>query len=115
MSQPTDRFGRPYWIRTSDQRIDAPQVEILITVATVLPGYALARELHVSGPLAMVAIELLIGNEGRAHAMSTRTRERLGMLWQLLDEILNGVLFVLIGLEFAVIALTWICPACRSS
>ena len=83
--------------------IDAPQVEILITIATVVAGYALARELHLSGPLAMVAIGLLIGNEGRAHAMSPRTRERLDMFWQLLDEILNGVLFVLIGLEFAVI------------
>ena len=84
--------------------IDAPQVEILITLATVVAAYALADALGVSGPLAMVAIGLLIGNEGRAYAMSDETRERLDMFWQLLDEILNGVLFVLIGLEFAVIA-----------
>ena len=51
----------------------------------------------------MVAIGLLIGNKGRAFAMSARTRERLDVFWQILDEILNGVLFVLIGLEFAVI------------
>jgi len=51
----------------------------------------------------MVAIGLLIGNEGRALAMSEQTRTRLDMFWQLLDEILNGVLFVLIGLEFTVI------------
>jgi monovalent cation:H+ antiporter, CPA1 family len=83
--------------------IDAPQVEILITIAAVVGGYALAHALHVSGPLAMVAIGLLIGNEGRAFAMSAQTRDRLDMFWQLLDEILNGVLFVLIGLEFTVI------------
>lgn len=51
----------------------------------------------------MVAIGLLIGNDGRAFAMSAQTRERLDLFWQMLDEILNGVLFVLIGLEFAVI------------
>jgi len=83
--------------------IDAPQVEVLITIATVVGGYALAHAIHVSGPLAMVAIGLLIGNEGRAFAMSAQTRDRLDMFWQLLDEILNGVLFVLIGLEFTVI------------
>ena len=83
--------------------IDAPQVEILITLATVVAGYALAHALGVSGPLAMVAIGLLIGSEGRALAMSKETRERLDMFWQLVDEILNGVLFVLIGLEVAVI------------
>jgi CPA1 family monovalent cation:H+ antiporter len=51
----------------------------------------------------MVVIGLLIGNEGRAFAMSEQTRNRLDMFWQLVDEILNGVLFVLIGLEFTVI------------
>ena len=84
--------------------IDAPQIEILITIATVVGGYALARAVHVSGPLAMVAIGLLIGNAGRALAMSEQTRYRLDMFWQLLDEILNGVLFVMIGLEFTLIA-----------
>jgi CPA1 family monovalent cation:H+ antiporter len=80
--------------------IDAPQIEVLITIATVVGGYALARALHVSGPLAMVAIGLIIGSAGRALAMSEQTRNRLDMFWQLLDEILNGVLFVMIGLEF---------------
>jgi CPA1 family monovalent cation:H+ antiporter len=83
--------------------IDAPSLEILITLATVVAGYALAHALGCSGPLAMVAIGLLIGSKGRALAMSDVTRERLDMFWQLIDEILNGVLFVLIGLEFAVI------------
>jgi CPA1 family monovalent cation:H+ antiporter len=84
--------------------IDDPQVEVLITIATVVGSYALARTLHVSGPLAMVAIGLLIGNIGRALAMSENTRHHLDLFWQMLDEILNGVLFVLIGLEFAFIA-----------
>jgi CPA1 family monovalent cation:H+ antiporter len=83
--------------------IDDPQVEVLITLATVVGGYALAHALHVSGPLAMVAIGLLIGNEGRASAMSARTRHRLDVFWHLIDGILNGVLFVLIGLEFGLI------------
>ena len=83
--------------------IDEPGVEVLITLATVVGGYALAHAIHVSGPLAMVAIGLVIGNKGRALAMSARTRERLDVFWQLIDEILNGVLFVLIGLEFALI------------
>ena len=51
----------------------------------------------------MVAIGLLIGNDGRAFAMSARTRDHLDVFWQVIDEILNGVLFVLIGLEFALI------------
>lgn len=84
--------------------IDNPQVEVLITLAAVLGGYALAYELHVSGPLAMVASGLLIGSKGRAFAMSDQTRLHLDIFWQLLDELLNGVLFLLIGLEFALIA-----------
>jgi len=66
-------------------------------------GYALARELHTSGPLAMVAVGLLIGNQGRLQSMSENTRKRVDLFWQMLDEILNSVLFVLIGLEFAAI------------
>jgi CPA1 family monovalent cation:H+ antiporter len=85
------------------QSIDDYRVEVLITLATVVGGYALARELHTSGPLAMVAVGLLVGNEGRMQSMSQNTRERVDLFWQMLDEILNSVLFVLIGLEFAAI------------
>lgn len=92
-----------YFVYRVLHSIDDPEVEVLITLATVVGGYALSHALHVSGPLAMVAIGLLIGNDGRAFAMSTPTRERLDVFWQMLDEILNGVLFVLIGLEFALI------------
>ena len=80
------------------------QVEILLTLALVMGGYALATAIHVSGPLAMVVAGLLIGNHGRQFAMSELTREHLDTFWQLVDEILNAVLFVLIGLELLVLA-----------
>ena len=86
--------------------IDDYRVEVLITLATVIGGYALANRLHTSGPLAMVVVGLLVGSEGRRWSMSEITRERLDLFWHLLDEILNSVLFVLIGLEFAVIHYT---------
>ncbi|MGE3849369.1 MAG: cation:proton antiporter [Gammaproteobacteria bacterium] len=83
--------------------IDQYQVEVLITLAAVTGGYALASRLHVSGPLAMVVTGLVIGNHGRALAMSDATRHHLDLFWELLDEILNAVLFVLIGLEVIVV------------
>lgn len=83
--------------------IDDYRVEVLITLATVVGAYAAAEHLATSGPLAMVVIGLLVGGDGRESSMSERTRERLDLFWHLLDEILNSVLFVLIGLEFAVI------------
>ena len=86
--------------------IDSYLEEVLITLATVLGGYTLARHLHVSGPLAMVVVGLVIGNHGRALAMSDETRKHLDMFWELLDEILNAVLFLLIGLEVALVTVT---------
>ena len=84
--------------------VDNYQVEILITLALCLGGYALAHAIHTSGPLAMVAAGLLIGN--REHlAMSARTREHLGTFWELIDDVLNAVLFVMIGLEVLVLTL----------
>ena len=79
--------------------IDQYHVEVLITLAVVVGGYALASRLHISGPLAMVVAGLMVGNRGRSHAMSDRTRQYMDMFWDLLDEILNAVLFVLLGLE----------------
>jgi CPA1 family monovalent cation:H+ antiporter len=84
--------------------IDNHNVEVLLTLACVLGGYELAHALHVSGPLAMVVVGLIIGNHGRAAAMSDLTRSSVDMFWGLLDEILNAVLFMLIGLEIAVIS-----------
>ncbi|RMP68458.1 hypothetical protein ALQ19_200129 [Pseudomonas syringae pv. berberidis] len=83
--------------------IDSYQEEVLITLAAVLGGYALAAHLHVSGPLAMVVMGLIVGNQGRSYAMSEETEKNLDMFWELIDEILNAVLFVLIGLEVVLI------------
>jgi len=81
------------------------QVEVMITLSLVLGGYALATALHLSAPIAVVSAGLLIGNHGRAFAMSDITREHLDTFWELTDEILNAVLFVLIGLEVLVLTL----------
>ena len=84
--------------------IDNYQVEVLLTLAGVLGGYALAGRLHVSGPLAMVVAGLIVGNQGRAYAMSDATRHHVDLFWELLDEIFNAVLFVLLGLEIVMVA-----------
>ena len=85
--------------------VDEYKVEILLSLALVAGGYALAETLHLSGPIAMVVAGLMIGNHGRSFAMSATTNERLDQFWELVDETLNAVLFVLIGLE--VLALTF--------
>lgn len=95
--------GIAYWMLA---RVDNYSVEILITLAVVMGGYSLAIAIHVSGPIAMVVSGLLIGNHGRRLAMSERTREHLDLFWELVDEILNTVLFVLIGLELLILTLT---------
>lgn len=79
------------------------QVEVLLTLALVMGGYAFATALHISGPIAMVVAGLLIGNHGRMFAMSDSTREHLDSFWELIDEVLNAVLFLLIGLEVLVL------------
>lgn len=84
------------------KRVDNYQVEIIITLAAVMGGSALADAVHVSAPIAMVVAGLFVGNHGRAFAMSDATREHLDTFWELVDEILNSVLFVLIGLEVLV-------------
>ena len=88
------------WIAFRAMRsIDDYKVEVLITLAVVMGGYAIARPLHVSGPVAMAVAGLLIGNAGVAHAMSETTRDYVHKFWDLIDDILNTVLFLLIGLE----------------
>ncbi len=84
--------------------VDNFQVEIMLTLALVMGGYALAYALHLSGPIAMVVAGLLIGNHGRQLAMSRSTQTRLDDFWELIDEILNAVLFVIIGLEVLVLS-----------
>ena len=83
--------------------VDNYQVEILITLALTTGGYALADLVHISGPIAIVVAGLLIGNHGRFLAMSEKTRYHLDIFWELVDEILNAVLFVLIGMEILIL------------
>ena len=84
--------------------IDSYQEEVLLTLAGVIGGYALASHWHLSGPLAMVMMGLMLGNQGRELAMSDETRNYIDLFWELIDEILNAILFVLIGLEVVMIA-----------
>jgi CPA1 family monovalent cation:H+ antiporter len=86
------------------KQVDDYRVEVLLTLALVMGGYALAHIIHTSGPIAMVVSGLLIGNQGRRLAMSVETSQRLDAFWELVDEILNAVLFVLIGLEVLVLS-----------
>lgn len=83
--------------------VDNYQVEVLLTLALVMGGYAAARAMHISGPIAIVIAGLLIGNHGRRFAMSDQSRENLDTFWELIDEILNAVLFMLIGLEIIIL------------
>ena len=86
------------------KQVDNYSVEILISLAVVTGGYALAETLHVSAPITVVVAGLLIGNHGRLLAMSAHSREHLDTFWELMDEVLNAVLFVLIGLEILVLS-----------
>ena len=83
--------------------IDEYNIEILLTLAMVMVTYALAIRLHTSGPIAMVVAGLFIGNQGMKHAVSETSRDHLNKFWSILDEILNSVLFTLIGLEVLLI------------
>ena len=83
--------------------IDSYQEEVLLTLAGVVGGYALASHWHLSGPLAMVMMGLMVGNHARSMAMSDKTRHYVDLFWELIDEILNAILFVLIGLEVVMI------------
>jgi CPA1 family monovalent cation:H+ antiporter len=83
--------------------IDDFPVEVLITLALVAGTYALAGKLGTSGPLSVVAAGMLIGDRGVRYAMSDRTQTYVSALWTLVDEVLNSVLFLLIGLEVLVV------------
>ena len=89
-----------YWAM---RLIDDYALEVLITLALVTATYALAQRLHLSGPLAVVSAGLLIGHHGPRNAMSDRTQTYVFGLWTLIDEILNSVLFLLIGLEVLIL------------
>lgn len=86
--------------------IDNYKVEVMITIALVMGGYLLADTLHVSGPLAMVMAGIITGNKGRKFGMSDTTRDYIDKFWEMIDEVLNAVLFLLIGLEMIVVKFT---------
>lgn len=94
------------WVAVALLRhVDNYQVEILFTLALVFGGYMLAKLLHVSGVLGMVVAGLMLGQKGRAQALSPVTQQRLDEFWELVDEFLNAALFVLIGVEVLVLDL----------
>lgn len=86
--------------------IDDYKVEVMLTLALVTGGYAFAEYLHLSAPLCMVVAGLIIGNQGRTFGMSDTTRRHIDVFWELIDEVLNAVLFLLIGLEILVVTLS---------
>ncbi|WP_371153389.1 cation:proton antiporter [Jannaschia sp. 2305UL9-9] len=86
------------------RRIDDPPLEVLITLALAFGGYQLAVWLHVSAPIMAVVAGLLIGDVGSKYGMSDETRAHVDTFWTLIDEILNAILFLLIGIEVFAIA-----------
>lgn len=85
-------------------KIDDYSVEVLLTLALAFGGYQLAMWMHISAPIMAVCAGLLIGDELTSHAMSQKTRDYVEAFWKLIDEILNAVLFLMIGLEVFAIA-----------
>ncbi|MDB5125614.1 MAG: nhaP 1 [Mucilaginibacter sp.] len=83
--------------------IDNYAVEILITLAIVMGGYSIAGHLGISGPLAMVVAGIITGSKVKDEAMSDITQDYLTKFWEMVDEILNAILFLLIGVEMLVI------------
>jgi len=86
--------------------INEHKAEVLLTLALVAGGYALAESLHISAPICMVVAGLIIGNHGRNFGMSDSTRAHIDIFWDLLDDIFNAILFLLIGFEVIVISVT---------
>jgi CPA1 family monovalent cation:H+ antiporter len=84
--------------------IDDYSLEVLITLGLALGGYALAVALHVSAPIMAVCAGLLIGDVGSQYGMSDETRKYVDAFWKMIDEILNAVLFLMIGFEVFAIA-----------
>lgn len=85
--------------------LDDYVLEVMVTLALVTVTYSVSDAVGVSGPIAVVVAGLLIGNQGTRFAMSPTTRDHVNKFWELLDEILNSVLFLLIGLEVLAIGL----------
>lgn len=86
--------------------IDQYKVEVMLTLALVMGGTLLASMFHVSAPLAMVMAGLVVGNKGRETGMSQVTRDYIDKFWEMVDELLNAILFLLIGMEMLVMQFT---------
>ncbi|MEO1050043.1 MAG: sodium:proton antiporter [Bacteroidota bacterium] len=84
---------------------DEPKIEVLISIAITMGGYGLASAIHVSGPLAMVVAGLIVGNGLIKHEKENEASDQFSAFWEMLDEILNAILFVMIGLEVIAISL----------
>lgn len=85
------------------RKIDDYKVSVLITLSVVMGGYLIAHAIHISGPLTMVAAGIVIGNYGKKTAMSAVTKDYLNKFWELIDDILNAILFLFIGFELLLI------------
>src|SRR5690606_17617472 len=85
------------------RKIDDYIVSVLITLSVVMGGYLVASSMHLSSPLTMVAAGLFIGNLGRRSITSTVTQDYVTKFWELIDEILNAILFLFIGFELLLI------------
>jgi Na+:H+ antiporter len=91
-----------YWLLA---QVDDYKAEILLTLGLASGGYALADRIGVSAPIAIVVAGLIVGNEGREKAMSDETRSHLDVFWEVVDEVLNAILFLLIGAELLLVPL----------
>lgn len=92
-------YGGYYMLRTMDNYV----VEVMITLAIVMGGYSLAEILKVSGPLTMVMAGLITRNRSMRNIVSDKSRDYLGKFWEMIDEVMNAVLFLLIGFEMLIV------------
>jgi len=99
-------FAAGYAAYRAMRTIDQHTVEILITLALVMATYGVAKELHISGPIAVVVAGLFIGNHGKRFGMTETTREHVETFWEVLDELLNSLLFLAIGFEVMAVTIT---------
>ncbi len=95
-----------YFAYRAMKAINEHNLEVLITLSLVMATYALASQMHVSGPLAVVVAGLFIGNHGKRFGMSAETRQHIDTFWSLIDEGLNSLLFLAIGFEVMAITIT---------
>ena len=96
-------LGGGYVAYRAMRTIDDHDVEVMISLALVTVTYSVAELLGMSGPIAVVVAGVLVGSHARQHAMSEDTRRHIDVFWSVIDEVLNALLFLLIGLEIVVV------------